>query len=61
VPTLHLEMISGRTVEQKRAFVSEVTRVAAETLKCPVESVDVLITELPRDAWAKGGKLLSDV
>lgn len=60
VPTLHLEMHPGRTLEQKRAFVSEVTRVAVETLKCPAESVDVIITEVPRDAWAKAGKLVSD-
>jgi 4-oxalocrotonate tautomerase len=60
VPTLHLEMHPGRTLEQKRAFVSEVTRVTAETLKCPIESVDVVITEVAKDAWAKAGKLISD-
>lgn len=53
-------MLPGRTLEQKRAFVSEVTRVTVETLKCPVESVDVIITEVPRDGWAKAGKLISD-
>ncbi|SOE96209.1 4-oxalocrotonate tautomerase [Burkholderia sp. D7] len=60
MPTLHLEMQPGRTLEQKRAFVREVTRVTVETLVCPPESVDVVITEVPRDAWAKGGKLLAD-
>jgi 4-oxalocrotonate tautomerase len=60
MPTLHLEMHPGRTLEQKRAFVREVTRVAVETLSCPLESVDVVITEVPRDAWAKAGKLLAD-
>ncbi|WP_430390705.1 4-oxalocrotonate tautomerase [Dyella sp. 20L07] len=60
MPTLHLEMHPGRTMEQKRAFVSEVTRVTVETLKCPPESVDVVITEVSRDAWGKGGKLLAD-
>ncbi|TPG04940.1 4-oxalocrotonate tautomerase [Rhodanobacter glycinis] len=60
MPTLHLEMHPGRTLEQKRAFVSEVTRVTAQTLACPPESVDILISEVPRDAWAKAGKLLAD-
>ncbi|ABC34371.1 putative 4-oxalocrotonate tautomerase [Burkholderia thailandensis E264] len=60
MPTIHLEMHPGRTLEQKRAFVTEVTRVTAETLNCPVESVDIVITEVPRDAWAKAGKLVSD-
>ncbi|KGR99801.1 tautomerase enzyme family protein [Burkholderia sp. ABCPW 111] len=53
-------MHPGRTLEQKRAFVNEVTRVTAQTLNCPVESVDIVITEVPRDAWAKAGKLISD-
>ncbi|MGB3462223.1 MAG: 4-oxalocrotonate tautomerase [Rhodanobacter lindaniclasticus] len=60
MPTLHLEMLPGRTVEQKRAFVREVTRATAETLACPPESVDILISEVPRDGWAKAGKLMAD-
>jgi len=60
MPKLHLEMHPGRTADQKRAFVREVTRVAVETLKCPPESLDIIITEVARDHWAKGGKLLSD-
>lgn len=60
VPILRLEMHPGRTLEQKRAFVKEVTRVSVETLGCPVESVDVVITEVARDAWGKAGKLVSD-
>jgi 4-oxalocrotonate tautomerase len=60
MPILSLEMHPGRSPEQKRAFVSEVTRVAVETLSCPPESVDVLITEVPREHWAKAGKLVSD-
>lgn len=60
MPILRLEMHPGCTLEQKRAFVHEVTRVAVETLKCPPESVDIVITEVSRDAWAKSGKLLAD-
>jgi 4-oxalocrotonate tautomerase len=60
MPTLHLEMHLGRTLEQKRTFVREVTRVTAETLACPPESVDILISEVSREAWAKGGKLVAD-
>jgi 4-oxalocrotonate tautomerase len=54
-------MHPGRTTEQKRAFVREVTRVAVEKLGCPPESVDVVITEVAREKWAKAGKLLSEI
>ena len=60
MPILRLEMHPGRTPEQKREFVREVTRVAVDVLKCPPESVDILIQEVPRDQWAKNGKLLAD-
>jgi 4-oxalocrotonate tautomerase len=60
MPILRLEMHPGRTPEQKREFVREATRVTAEILKCPPESVDILIQEIPRDQWAKNGKLLAD-
>lgn len=60
MPILRLEMHPGRTLEQKRAFVLEVTRVAVETLACPPESVDIVISEVPRENWAKAGKLIAD-
>ena len=60
MPILRLEMHPGRTPEQKRDFVLEATRAAVEILKCPPESVDILIQEIPREQWAKNGKLLAD-
>ena len=60
MPMIRLEMFPGRTPEQKRDFVREVTRLAAETLKCKPESVDVVITEIPKSHWAKGGELMGD-
>jgi len=60
MPILRLEMHPGRTLDQKREFVREATRVAVEILKCPPESVDIVIQEVPREQWAKAGKLLAD-
>lgn len=60
MPILRLEMHTGRTPEQKREFVREVTRATVDILKCPPESVDVVITEVPRELLAKGGKLVSE-
>ncbi len=60
MPTLHLEMHPGRTPEQKRQFVAAVTRATCESLNCPPETVDVIITEISRDHWAHAGKLRSE-
>ena len=56
MPILRIEMHPGRTVEQKKSFVREATRVVVETLVCPPESVEIIITEVPKDAWATSGK-----
>ncbi len=60
MPILRLEMHPGRTQDQKRAFVREATKAAVETLVCPPESVEIIITEISKESWAKAGKLKSD-
>ncbi|WP_298213383.1 4-oxalocrotonate tautomerase [Acidovorax sp.] len=57
MPTYHIEMMEGRTVEQKRKLVEEITRVSVEILGGSPESVDILITDVKRENWATGGKL----
>ncbi|PDS62447.1 4-oxalocrotonate tautomerase [Rhizobium anhuiense] len=60
MPILHLQMHPGRTNDQKRAFAREATKAAVETLACPPESLEILITEIAKDSWAVGGKLKSE-
>jgi len=60
MPTFNVQMFEGRTVEQKRKFVAEVTRVTCETLGCNPGSVDIIITDVKKEDWATGGKLWSD-
>ncbi|MGP1693242.1 MAG: 4-oxalocrotonate tautomerase [Giesbergeria sp.] len=60
MPTYHVEMLEGRTVEQKRRLVEEITRISVEILGGAAESVDILITDVQRENWATGGKLWSD-
>ena len=60
MPTYHVEMLEGRTLEQKRKLVEEVTRVTTEVLGCASESVDIILTDVKRENWATGGKLWSE-
>ena len=59
MPTYHVEMMEGRTVEQKTRLVAEITRVSVEILGGQADSVDIIITDIKRDNWATGGKLWS--
>jgi 4-oxalocrotonate tautomerase len=60
MPTYHIEMMEGRTEEQKKKLVQEITRVTVEVLGGSAESVDILITDVKRENWATGGKLWSE-
>jgi 4-oxalocrotonate tautomerase len=60
MPTYHIEMFEGRTPEQKKKLVAEVTRVTVEVLGGSAESVDIIIHEIQRDNWATAGKLWSE-
>lgn len=60
MPTYHVEMMEGRTVEQKKKLVAEITRVSVEILGGVADSVDVIITDIKRENWATGGKLWSE-
>ena len=53
-------MMEGRTVEQKKKLVAEITRVSVEILGGVPESVDIIITDIQRENWATGGKLWSE-
>jgi 4-oxalocrotonate tautomerase len=60
MPTYHVEMMEGRTIEQKKKLVEAITRVSVEILGGQPESVDILITDVKRENWATGGKLWSE-
>jgi 4-oxalocrotonate tautomerase len=60
MPTYHVEMMEGRTIEQKKKLVAEITRVSVEILGGQPDSVDIIITDIKRENWATGGKLWSE-
>ena len=60
MPSIHVEMFEGRTLEQKRAFVEAVARATCETLGTSTKSVDIVITDIKRENWGTRGKLWCD-
>ena len=41
MPTYHIEMMEGRTIEQKRRLVQEITRITVEVLGGSPDSVEM--------------------
>ena len=60
MPMIKVELLTGRTVEQKREFAAIVTKEAARILKCAPDVVDIVFQDVERHDWAHNGKLESD-
>ena len=60
MPTIRVELMEGRTPEQKKNLVSALTRAVVETLGTKPEAVDVLLFDVKRGDWATGGVLWSE-
>jgi len=60
MPILQVELLKGRTVEQKREMVRKVTDAITETLSCPKEAVSIIIREMEWENYAKAGVLKTD-
>jgi 4-oxalocrotonate tautomerase len=60
MPTIRVELLEGRTPEQKKNLVEALTHAVVETLGSKAESVDVLLFDIKRGDWATGGKLWSE-
>jgi 4-oxalocrotonate tautomerase len=56
MPFAHIEILEGRSVEQIETMITEVTQAIHRSLGAPVESVRVLVSEVPKTHWGIGGQ-----
>lgn len=60
MPEIIIYAASGRSTEQKRGLVKDVTAAVVKHFQVPAEAVAIQIVEAPADSKAKGGVLFSD-
>ena len=60
MPIVTIKMIEGRTDEQKRALVEEVTQAVSKTVNAPIENVSIIIEETSKGHYATAGVRYSD-
>ncbi|WP_279386967.1 2-hydroxymuconate tautomerase [Lucifera butyrica] len=60
MPIVQIDMVEGRSAEQKRALAKKVTEAIVETAQCPAEAVTIVIRETTKQNIAKAGVLMSD-
>lgn len=60
MPLIEVTMSQGRTPLQIRALISAVTHAAVGALEVPLESVRVVVREVPGTHWAAGDVTLAE-
>ena len=60
MPLVTIKVLEGRTLEQKRGLVKDVTEVIAKNVGCPTEAVMIDLVDLKAENVSQGGKLLAD-
>ena len=61
MPEVYVYAVQGRTIEQKRSLVKDITDAVVKNFSVPVEAVTVEIVESEPTAKAKGGVLFSEM
>ena len=60
MPLVTVKAVEGRTTEQKRALVKDITEAVVKNFKTEPETVIVDIVEYSKDNLAKSGQLFID-
>ncbi len=60
MPIIRVDMLKGRTQEQKKELVKELTSAFNKTCGSNHVGIDVIITEIDKENWSIGGTLFSD-
>ena len=60
MPLVTVQMYEGRTVEQKKALVEEITKAVVKTTGTTEDHVWVIINDVPKTNWGRKGKLASE-
>ncbi len=60
MPILRVQLIEGRTQEQKQALVEGLTKVVCETCDQTPDRVRILLEEMPKENYAIGGVFIKD-
>lgn len=60
MPIIRVEMFAGRSREQKRALVRELTDTFVRVAGGKPESVTIILDDVDKEDWGAGGALMCD-
>ncbi|HLC74557.1 MAG TPA: 2-hydroxymuconate tautomerase [Candidatus Nanoarchaeia archaeon] len=59
MPVVTIQMWEGRTKQMKGKLIKSVSNAVADSLGIPIDRVEVVLQEVSKDNWGKGGEQAS--
>lgn len=60
MPIIHVTLVQGRDEQKVQAFIRAIARAAHEHLDAPMQTIRVMVNEVPPQRFAVGDVLKSD-
>jgi 4-oxalocrotonate tautomerase len=60
MPIVEVTLVNGRSPQELRAMISAVTMAVSQTVAAPVESIRVIIREVPTTHFAAGDVTIAE-
>lgn len=60
MPLIEVTLVEGRSPQQLRALISELTQAAARTVAAPLASIRVVVREVPATHWSAGDVTIAE-
>lgn len=57
MPFVHIELVEGRTREQKAAMAAEITETIAKHAGAPKSAINIIFTDLPEGSLYQDGQM----
>ena len=60
MPIVQIQMLEGRTAEQKRQIIYEMTETLSKVSGAPKENIRIIIQEITHDDWGIAGMTMKE-
>jgi 4-oxalocrotonate tautomerase len=60
MPIATIQILAGRDAERKRRMIHAVSQAIATSLEAPIDTVRVLVHEVPPELWYSGGETIAE-
>ena len=60
MPIIQIDLLKGKSVEQKRALADKITTACVDALQCPRDAVTIVLRDMEPTDYGVGGRLFAD-